>query len=115
MQCVRQKLLQTISANCKREQSGMGSSQPCAMTETETAVMAIQPLGDTWRHYNPEGGERVMRKAMLARCEAGGNETGSDPHPTAAQHSRQKRQATGAMSTPHGQSGHPSSHPSRQP
>ena len=68
MQCVRQKLLQTISANCKREQSGMGSSQPCAMTKTETAAMAIQPLGDTWRHYNPEGGERVMRKAVLARC-----------------------------------------------
>ena len=38
------------------------------MTKTETAVMAIQPLGDTWRHYNPEGGERVMRKAVLARC-----------------------------------------------
>jgi hypothetical protein len=68
MQCVRQKLLQTISANCKREQSGMGSSQPCAMIKTETAAMAIQPPGATWRHYNPEGGERVMRKAVLARC-----------------------------------------------
>jgi hypothetical protein len=46
----------------------MGSSQPCAMTKTETAAMAIQPPGAIWRHYNPEGGERVMRKAVLARC-----------------------------------------------
>ena len=48
--------------------SGMGTSQPCAMHKTETAAMAIQPPGATWRHYNPERGERVVRKAVLARC-----------------------------------------------
>jgi hypothetical protein len=57
------------SAHCKREQSGMGSSQPCTMPETEAAAMAIQPPGATWRHYNPERGERVVRKAVLARYE----------------------------------------------
>ena len=39
------------------------------MPETEAAAMAIQPPGATWRHYNPERGERVVRKAVLARCE----------------------------------------------
>ena len=57
------------SAHCKREQSGMGTSQPCAMTETETAAMATQPPSATLRHYNLERGERVVRTAVLARCE----------------------------------------------
>ena len=48
--------------------SGMGTSQPCAMHKTETAALAIQPPGATWRHYNPERGERVLRKTVLARC-----------------------------------------------
>jgi hypothetical protein len=52
------------------EQSGLGTSQPCALHKTETAAVAVQPPGATWRHYNPEEGERVMRKAVLARCEA---------------------------------------------
>ena len=56
------------SAHCKKEQSGVGISQPCAVPNADTAVMAIQPPGATWRHYNPERGERVVRKAMLARC-----------------------------------------------
>ena len=81
------------SAHCKKRQSGVGISQPCAVPNAEAADMAIQSPGATWRHYNQEGRERVMRKAVLARCEAGENETGSNPHPTAAQHSRQKRQA----------------------
>ena len=50
------------------EQSGLGTSQPCALHKTEAAVVAIQPPGATWRHYSPEEGERVMRKAVLARC-----------------------------------------------
>ena len=50
------------------EHSSMGTSQPCALHKTKTAAMAIQPPGATWRHYNPERGERVVRKAVLARC-----------------------------------------------
>ena len=80
------------SAHCKREQSGMGSSQPCTVTETEVAALAIQPPGATWRHYNPERGERVMRKAALARC--GLSST------TAAQHSRRERRATALNAGP---------------
>ena len=50
------------------EHSGKGTSQPCALHKTEAAALAIQPPGATWRHYNPERGERVVRKAVLARC-----------------------------------------------
>ena len=63
------------------EHSGVGTSQPCAMHKTEAAAMAIQPPGATWRHYNPERGERVLRRAVLARCVIT-NKT------TAAQHGR---------------------------
>ncbi len=76
------------SAHCKREQSGMGTSQPCAMTETETAAMATQPPSATLRHYNLERGERVVRTAVLARWEP---ITWFNKHmkkPTAAQHSQ---------------------------
>jgi len=57
-------------------------ASPVQCQKAETAVMAIQPPGATWRHYNPERGERVVRKAVLARCEAGRIETGraSPPH-----------------------------------
>jgi hypothetical protein len=58
------------SAHCKKRQSGVGISQPCAVPNAEAADMAIQSPGATWRHYNQEGRERVMRKAVLARCEA---------------------------------------------
>ncbi len=48
--------------------SGLGNSQPCALHKTETAAVVIQPPGATWRHYNPEEGERVVRTIVLARC-----------------------------------------------
>ena len=51
------------------EHSGKGTSQPCDLHKTEAAALAIQPPGATWRHYNPERGERVVRKAVLARYE----------------------------------------------
>lgn len=70
------------------EHSGMGTSQPCVMHKTETAAMAIQPPGATWRHYNPERGERVVRKAVLARCGVQDAQTRRQENPTAAQHSR---------------------------
>ena len=44
-------------------------TSPVQCQKAETAVMAIQPPGATWRHYNPERGERVVRKAVLARYE----------------------------------------------
>ena len=69
------------SAHCKKRQSGVGISQPCAVPNAEAADMAIQSPGATWRHYNQEGRERVMRKAVLARCEAGRIETGRAPPP----------------------------------
>ena len=32
------------SAHCKKEQSGMGTNQPCALPNAEAAVMAIRQL-----------------------------------------------------------------------
>ncbi len=52
-----------------REHSGKGTSQPCALHKTETAAVAVQPPGVTWRNYNPEEGERVVRTSVLARCD----------------------------------------------